>query len=180
MKQYDALVKGGAAAVRNSFSEVDLGLFARNDFFASTWYDIVPMAYMDYRAAELSELSFDEFAHQAADLQAKSDMNGVYRLLLRFVSPQSALKKLTLLSTIYFNFGKSTVQMDSASSATVTTKGVPEILEEWFPRATAYYIGYCLRFSGASNLKYEFLKPGPGEVRDGHKTADIRWRVTWS
>lgn len=178
-KQYDSLVKGGAAAVAASFTYAELSIFSDTDFFASSWYDIFPMAYMDYRAAEIAGLPFEEFAHLAADLQAKSDMNGVYRLLLKFFSPASALKQLAVLSTIYFNFGKSSVSLESKAAATVTTVGVPVALEQWFLRATAYYIGYCLQLTGAKNLRYEFLKSKPGEAFDGQDTVDVRWRVTW-
>src|SRR5262249_50284455 len=139
LKQYDTLVKGGSAAVLDAVRQTDLSLFARQDFFVSRWYDIVPMAYLDQIAADSAGMPLYDFMRAGAELQAQLDMNGVYKLLLRLFSPESALTKLASFSSQYFNFGKPKVELRGPRHAEVQAAEVPAFLADWFARATAYY-----------------------------------------
>ncbi|MCC6808992.1 MAG: hypothetical protein IT381_16305 [Deltaproteobacteria bacterium] len=185
-RQYDSLVPGGYLAVANALPNGMLTAFAMQDFFASNWYDVFPMAVMDSTAIGLTERGVDSFLQDCANLQASLDASGVYRLALRAASPAVRLmplqfiKRMVSFSHHYFSFGRSEARPLGDKVIEVVSDGLAHALADWFQRGAAYYIAALFRMSGLPAFSVEF---DPVEIVDvtspGMPLARARWRARW-
>jgi len=148
------------------------------DFFTGNWYDIYPVVYMDECAAKLCGKSMDAFLKLTCEMQAKLDMNGVYRMILGFVSPETALKRMTGFSGQYFNFGKHELVLGEKKANIVTT-GSPLHIGDWFCKALGYYVSRVIIHAGATEVKSTFGSPEPGGVLKDVQMCTVRWQMEW-
>lgn len=176
--QYDALVPGGYKAVIASITEPALRGFVSREFFSSEWYDVYPLYALDAHAAALSGLTLDAFVRKTGALQATTDMNGIYRTVLRFISPETALKRLAPFASQLFTFGENQA-VNVPNGGSITTRGVPLDLCDWYCRLAAYYLGQVITHAGALNPRYRFEPPTAAGEAHGVTLGAQRWHVEW-
>src|SRR5689334_1319591 len=84
---YARMVPGGIAAMIDNADNDALRVFMMQPFLSSTWYDVMPFPAIDGIAARLCAQPLTRFVRDTSRLQAREELGGVYRRLLKLVSP---------------------------------------------------------------------------------------------
>ncbi len=103
MAVYDRVVPGGSRAVLAAIDDPGVREYLSAPILAASWYDLFAHAYLDVVAAELRKMPASESVATASALQAKDDARGIYKFLLKLVSPHVLVKKLGAISSQYFD-----------------------------------------------------------------------------
>src|SRR5438046_1248080 len=105
MDVYDRIVPGGRQAVLAAIEDEPTRAYLSGPILAASWYDLFAHAALDLAAADLRKMAAWESVASASALQAENDAAGIYRLLLKVVSPHMLVSKLGKISAQYFDHG---------------------------------------------------------------------------
>ncbi len=174
-------VPGGVDEMLRGFRDPALAEFFRRTFLPSSFYDIIPLVVAGYVCARQSHKTYSEFLRIRSRYQAQKDIGGVYRMLLKLVSPMSAVERLPALMAQYMDFASERqLEKESERRVILSCRGLPALLAPWFSGVMEAYVDVVLAAAGATNpLSRTILPHEPdGVVKD---VPAIKWRcdVTW-
>src|SRR5678816_1518355 len=124
MAVYDRLVDGGSRAVLDAIPDAAVRDYLGGPLLAASWYDLFAHAELDLAAAKLRNLPAWQSVSTASAAQAEADARGIYKLLLRFVSPHMLVRKMGAISAQYFDHGTVEVERLDARGARMTRTGI--------------------------------------------------------
>jgi len=111
---------------------------------------------------------------------AQRDINGLYKLVLKVVSPELAFERLQRIAPRYFDFGRVEMLGTQKGGSELQYIGIPEPLARWFTAMMEGYSSSVLELAGAKSPRYKFGPPKrDGEV-GGIETVTLRFEVSWS
>src|SRR5205085_383943 len=102
--------------------------FFAQTFLAHTFYDALPLITIECEAARMLGITDVALWQELAALQADIDIQGVYRLLLRFASADKIVESMPKLGKRYFNFVDTSVAVHRPGYAELLVRGVPHPL----------------------------------------------------
>jgi len=153
--------------------------FFSQTFLAGSWYDLFPVQTLDEVASVLRGVTLQAHIQDNTKFQFGRDVNGLYRLLLRFSNPSAMVERVNRLSAQYFDFGESEVSAVQPRSATVTRRGVPTTLAPWFAEASISYVKVAMRAAGAKQVHSAF-ELEPGGIARLTPLSTIHCSLTWT
>lgn len=172
-------VPGGVDEMLRGFRDPALAEFFAQKFLASSFYDIVPLVVAGYVCARQSRRSFSEFVRVRSRFQAERDVGGIYRLLIKLVSPMHVIERLSALQSQYLDFAEGAVEIVDDHHVVLVRPKLPAMLAGWNATVLEAYIDVLLTRAGAKSV---LARPRPLEP-DGtvHGFAAVRWKcdVTW-
>jgi hypothetical protein len=151
-------------------------------FLATDWYDAFVLNALLLAASRVAGQSFENFLTQAFDAQAERDQRGVYKLLLRAISPEMLIKRLPSIGSQLFSFTSSVVSELGPGHWENTISGVPVLLRTVYCQSSGAFVLRALRTTGARELSHRWLEPRPAP--DAHGVAictvvrELRWQVS--
>jgi hypothetical protein len=173
-------VEGGIAAMCDAFDDPRHGEFFRQPFLAASLYDVFPLAVGGVICGRLTGQPYLEFVRVRAQAQARSDLTGVYRVLLALASPQAVAARLPRLMGQYFDFGETSIEQRAANWIVATRSGLPAPIAPWYAAVSEGYSRVVLAQAGATEPHLDGVAVEPGGRRGGMDlvklTFDIRWR----
>jgi hypothetical protein len=172
-------IRGGRASVLAELSDPALRAFAEQPFLSGTFYDVMPTIALCQAAATMMGVTFDEWVRLLSSYSAEKDTNGIYRMLLRLVSPGMVMERTPAAAKQYFNFVEATVEKVSASLYRTQARGVPSVLAAFYMMVTESFLRRALTLAGARNVKHQWSKPEPDGIREGLPIVVLRREMSW-
>jgi hypothetical protein len=172
-------VDGGVEEMLRGFRDPALVEFFQQKFLPSTFYDIIPLIVAGYVCARQTRKSFSEFVRIRSRYQAERDVGGVYRVLIKLVSPMHVIERLSALQSQYLSFAEGEVEVLGDKRVLLTRPKLPHALASWTGTVLEANIDVLLTRAGARNV---LARPLP-LVADGqvHGVAAVKWQcdITW-
>lgn len=173
-------VRGGLPAVLEHISDGDLRDFASQVFLPVGLYDVLPLRPLTEAVALAEGRAYDESVRTRARAVAQRDINSLYKLLLRAISPATAVDRLQRVAQRYFDFGGTSVRSIGERRTEGTNTGMPRFIAPWFTPMLDGYMATILEISGARSPRVRFSAPERDGEREGIETVTIRFEVSWS
>jgi hypothetical protein len=178
-KYFTNEVPNGLAKLASTLDDPAVATFIQQKFLASSWYDVLPVAPLIRAEAEVCNQSVPSYLHKRAAFQAREDISGVYRWLLKLASPELVASKLPRLLTQIFDFGDSSAEKLDDKRVRIELRQFPAVLGEWYSTAFEVYAETALALAGAKNIVL-VLKPSyTGVHASGVELVTLRGDLHW-
>src|SRR5262245_41310514 len=158
---------GGTADLLKLLPDTDLQNFIQQAFSPAGWYDALPIRPITEAMAVAEGHPYFESVRNRSSLLAQRDIKGVYKLLLRAVTPSLAAARLQRISLSYFNFGHAVVRSAGRNRSEGEQTGIPSVLAPWWMAMFDGYASVVLQMAGAHSPQVRFDPPVPQGVRMG-------------
>lgn len=150
----DSYVPGGREAHAESLRSLSrergeaMARYFEQNFLASAWYDVYPLALAGAACGHLTGEDFLSFVYNRSCAQARADIGGVHRFLLRFVSAKSIALRTPGLMARYVEFV--TVESTAVDAYTMRSSfaGSPVALAPWLAAVMEGYITTVVEIAG--------------------------------
>lgn len=173
-------VPGGVPAVLERIPDEATRTFLQQPFIASVWYDILPLVPITLAAAQAKGTTHGVFMRELADFQATRDANGIYRLLLKVISPEMLVLALPRTARRYFDFVTTEVTRKSGHEFELDVSGIPEPLAEIYSPVTENFITHALTLAGAKSPRVTTSAPIRTGVSFGMPIVRFDRKIVWS
>lgn len=151
--------------------------FFDQNFVTGGWYDTYPLAVAGIACAKITGQSFLDFVRQRTDWQARSDIRGLYKFLLKLVSAKSLAVRVPSMASQYFDFVQASSAIVDKNTVTGELAGIPVELAQWWATIAEAYVAAVLELAG--NLRVS-IEMGPyldaGEAH-GRALCTVHTRV---
>ncbi len=153
--------------------------FARTVFLPVSQYDALPLVPMTRALAEAEGSEHFASVRDRSRRAAERDLSGVYRLLLKAVSPEHVVDRLQKVSLRYFNFGEAQILDRTRGHVIGELSQIPASLAAWFEPMLAGYGPVLIERSGGRSAVVEATSTPEGEAH-GVRLCRIRIDFRWS
>lgn len=159
---------------------IGVAAFLRQPFLAASWYDVFPSLAVCEAGGAVAGCGAREFSRRVADAQAARDISGLYRFLLKLVSPDGILERLPRVAKQYFDFVDVTVKKLGPGAYESHITGIPAVLVEQYRDVTGAFLDRALRGAGACDLTQSWLPAEPAGTRDGVEIVSLGRTLRWT
>jgi hypothetical protein len=171
-------LEDGRARVLGALTDEPLRAFAAQPFLAGTYYDSLPTLTLCEVGAGLLRQPFANFVREFSAYAAERDTKGIYRMLLRLVSPQMVMERTPAAARQYFDFVEASVEKLGPKSYR-TARGVPEMLAPFYMLVTEAYLVHALQLAGARRPLHRWLARTLEGAREGVTLARLQREISW-
>jgi hypothetical protein len=179
MREYVDEQVGSLDTVLEHIDEADIREFFAQVFMPVGWYDAMHILPVSRAIAVAERRPFDESVRRRARLRAETDVNRLYRLLLKAISPETVVDRLSRLSLRYFDFGHASTRMTDKTTCLGELHEIPIALHDWFRPMLSGYLPVVLEMSGARDARVAFEASRELGSRDGVPFGPIKMTITW-
>jgi hypothetical protein len=180
IKFFNEKVEGGAEQLFREIRDPQLNAFIQQKFLPSSWYDVLPCAPLIRAEARILGMSVTGYLKHRAAYQAAQDLSGVYRLLLKLVSPTMVAERLPRLVGQIFDFGTTESTVESPRHHLLRMNGLPSVLYEWVSTAFVVYAETTLKAAGARACKVALRAPIPDGEAHGVPLSAVVLDAEWT
>jgi hypothetical protein len=167
----------GPTAVLEHLPTAELRAFFEQPFTAGGWYDALPIAPLIRAEARALGQPLSAYLRDRAEFQARLDVNGLYRMLLKLATPELVASRLPRMIGQVVDFGAVELSEQRKGHVVATIRGMPHSLTEWYSSAITVYCEVALGLAGAPNPRV-FLAGAPiTSTKDGQPLVDITYEV---
>lgn len=131
-----------------------LRTFLRQPFLVSGWYDVLPFTELANLGANAIGITLAQLARDHSRHQAKEDISGVYRLLMRFTPMDVIMSSLPRFAQRYFDFGAYVGERIADRHFRVIRSGIPEPFALYHSIAGAEYSHVACESSGVYTITH--------------------------
>lgn len=178
-KFFASQVPGGLEALYKEIDDPALLAFIQQKFLAASWYDVLPVVPLIRAESRTMRLPIAAYLRHRAVFQAKQDIGGVYRFLLKLVSPEKVGLRLPNLLSQIFDFGKNEALSPEKGRIETTLHGYPGVLWEWYSTAFAVYSETALTLAGAKRAAVVARPPENERIEHGVQLVRFRIDCRW-
>jgi hypothetical protein len=180
-RHVDTYIDGGSTAAIDRVEDPLVRAFLTQPFAASGWYDLFPMITMIVQVARLRGVPYFTAVSDLSRMMANADLNGLYRTLLRVVSPGLLAPKLPRIQAQYLNFGTLTVAETATDHCEVIRGAHPLLLVHWYVAVVHGFLPCVLECSGAKDVRVRWSDPEPQGTDDaGFEQVGLRFTIQWT
>lgn len=174
-------VQGGLESLYAELAgEPEILEFIQQPFLAGSWYDVLPVATLIHAEARAMRLPLASYLRVRARYQAESDIHGVYRFLLKLVSPDSVAMRLPRLMAQMLDFGTTESKLVEPGHAELTMRGFPAALTDWYTFGFNVYADVAIRLAGAKKVTVTIHPSQPEPSRDGIPMVTINMEARYA
>ncbi len=171
---------GGVEAQNRAFADPRVAAYFEQRFLPSSWYDLLPAIAAAYVVARLCGTTLAEFLRVRARHQAERDLGGIYRLLLKFTSPNQVVTRYAAVQSQYFDFGASSARLVGPGHAIVERRQFPVMMVDWMTPVQETFAQVAVAAAGGKRVKVETPPPPPDEPVHGVATVCLSCVITWT
>ena len=142
------------AELLEGITEPELRRFLRQPFLVSGWYDVLPFTELAAVGASAIGTTIAQLASDHSRHQAKEDITGVYRLLMRFTPMDVVVSALPRFAQKYFDFGAYTSERIAERHFRILRSGIPESFALYHSIAGAMYSHTACETSSAYRIQH--------------------------
>lgn len=175
----DEVIEGGMNELRADFPLDGFRRFFEQPFLPSVLYDIFPLVLTTACVAKRQGRDFAELVDARARYQARKDLTGVYRLMLRLAPSTILAKRVPKLVAQYFDFGALRSLPVGPGHVQTIVGEVPVPLEPWLTTCLESYSTLVLETGGAQNVQAKAQRSELAGERAGVQLSTITHDVTW-
>jgi hypothetical protein len=175
----DRSVPGGLVAVRAHLPDDAYRAFVSQVFLPVSMYDVLPIVAITEATAFAENIPHAQSVRQRARMVAHRDINGLYKLFFKAVSPATAADRLQRASLRYFDFGKVDILDKGPKRTLIEHSGLPRMLTSWYTPMLEGYTAAVLEMAGARNSRTKWLLPRKDGQREGIETVAMKIELTW-
>lgn len=179
LESADKRVPGGKAAVLAQIEDPALRAFYEQRFLAASTYDIFPLIPFGMAGAKLAGVPYPEFVRRGAELTARRDMNGVYRVILKLASPDMVVARLPRILAQYFAFGEIDGRFNGTRRYEATARGLPRAIANWLTHISQGFIPVVMEQAGARDVSIAIRAPIDSGVAHGVTLVTVSFEVSW-
>ncbi len=180
-RNIDQYIEGGSAAAVERIEDLAVRRFLGQPFVASGWYDLFPMIALMVQVSRLRGVPYFTAVSDLSRQMAEADLNGLYRALLRVVSPGLLAPKLPRIQAQYLNFGKLTVLETASDHCEVVRTEHPRLLIHWYVAVVHGFLPYLLEQAGAKDVRVRWSEPqSEGFDAAGFERVGLRFAIQWT
>jgi hypothetical protein len=179
IKFFTRQVEGGVEALHKEIDDPRLLAFIQQKFLPSSWYDVLPVAPLIRAEARAMKLTTMQYLKQRTAFQVREDIGGVYRMLLKLISPESVAMRLPRLLTQIFDHGQSEARLVEPGWIESTLSGYPKILWEWYSTAFEIYSETAIGLAGGKKVSALARPPDDMGEQDGVPLIRFRMDARW-
>lgn len=172
-------VAGGVAGMLADFRDPRLRHFFEQPFLAATLYDVFPLAIAGIVCAARVGQPFLEFVRVRSEAQAKSDVSGVYKVLLALTSPEAVAARLPRLVGQYFDFGQTELVEKGPGRVVASRTGLPRALAPWYATVSQAYVQIVVAQAGGKDVRSHVSGVRSEGQRAGLPIVTLDLEVTW-
>ncbi len=176
----EARIPGGQAAIVAQLRDPALRAFLSQPFLASSWYDILPMLPLGAAVARVVGMPLDEFLRFRTRLQAESDMRGVYKLLLHFVTVEALALRIPRIASTYYDFGTADARLIAPGHVESVRTGVPEMLLPWHNPVSETFMERVISLGGGKNPSVKVTRVERDGAAHGVRVAAVTFSLRWT
>lgn len=177
-KYFDEAVPGGFATLLEVLGPGPLSEFIGQGFLPVGWYDALAIPALVRAEAEATGRTVRAYLRERASFQARHDISGVYRVLLKLASPEAVAVRLPRLTTQIFDFGTVEAKADHGHMIATFT-GHPAALFEWYANAFNVYSETALKLAGARTVEIDIPSPVREPPRSGIEMISFSIIARW-
>lgn len=157
----------------------ELSKFIDGPFLASSMYDVFGLPLFTFYVAEVLGRNFKAHVYRISRAQLEADLSGVYRFLLKMVSPERVLKQIVLVTNQYFDFGEMELLESKKKSAIMVRRDFPLMLLPWYEDVATGYGEVALERAGAKDPKVLCRVEKRGAKVHSLEAGDLYLDVAW-
>jgi hypothetical protein len=172
-------VPGGIQALYDQIDDPRLLAFIQQKFLPSSWYDVLPVAPLIRAEARAMKMTVAQYLRHRTEFQAKEDINGIYRFLLKLFSPESVSMRLPRMLTQIFNHGSHEERVVEPGWIEATLDGYPKMLWEWYSTAFEVYAETALVLAGGRKVRAMVRPPEEEQTQNGVTLMRFRFDARW-
>lgn len=176
----DTRMRDGLPAVLAHLPDAAHRDFVSQTFLPVTMYDALPIRALTEAIAMAEGVPYSASVSDRARMVAQRDVAGLYRLLLRAVSPATAAERLQRAALRYFDFGTLSIRERSRESCVFQQSGWPEVLLPWFVAMLDGYAPVVLGAAGARSAAVTSGLPHIDGRRAGLDTVSFQITLSWT
>jgi hypothetical protein len=176
----EAQIPGGQAAIVAQVRDPALRDFLSQRFLASSWYDILPMLPLGAASARLAGMPLDDFLRFRTRLQAESDMRGVYKVLLHFVTVEALALRIPRIASTYYDFGSADARLLAPGHVESRRSGVPEFLLPWHNPVSETYMEQVISLGGGKSPSVKVTRVERDGTAHGVRLAAVTFALRWA
>ncbi|MCC6873837.1 MAG: hypothetical protein IT378_05940 [Sandaracinaceae bacterium] len=169
---------GGRERLLESFEEPGLRAFFAQPFLAASWYDTVPIGALCEAGAKHCGVSVPDFIREHTRNQAREDLGGVYRVILKVFTPELALRALIKVTERYYDFGTTEIVELHAGRAVTVRTDLPDAIFDWYAIVADEYTRAVLEHAGAKDIRVRSER-GKRGLLHGMPTSQMRFEIDW-
>ena len=173
-------ILGGLEALTKEFPDDELRAFFAGQFLTGGWYDALPLLPILTAASQAKSISLPQVIREGSRFQARRDIRGIHRLLLKLVSPEHVVVRLPRVLPQYFDFCKAETTIVGRGHAESWLEGMPVPLIPWWRPAAETFTSTALTMAGAREVGAFWYEPEPMGEAHGVSVVRLRSRITWS
>jgi hypothetical protein len=152
--------------------------FYEQTFLASSLYDVFPLAWGGVVGGAMMGMSYLDFVRLRTSEQARSDVGGVYRVLLALTSPNAVAQRLPKLLGQYFDFGATEIEVNEPGRVVAKRTGIPAAIVPWYEKVTEGYCDVVITRAGAKEVRVESQRASAGTAH-GMPMMDMRVEIAF-
>lgn len=169
----------GLARVRAQLPRDDLRRFFEQPFVVGGWYDVFAMTQLDGAAARVFGMTYEAWLRESTRKQVGTSLAGIYRSMVKLLSPATLAWGLPRLSSTYFDFGNVATKRSSPESVRMSVEEVPTVLVPWFQLACTEFTVEALRVTGNPDARAAWQSVSATGVRRGMPTSRMEVEFFW-
>lgn len=178
-KYFQTEVPDGLRRLTETLDDPSVRTFIQQKFLPSSLYDVLPVAPLIRAEAEVCHQSVPSYLRKRAAFQAREDISGVYRWLLKLASPELVALKLPRLLTQIFDFGDSFTERLDDHAVHIALRDFPAVLGEWYSTAFEVYAETALGLAGAKNISLVLKATPTGKHTSGVELVTLKGDAHW-
>ena len=167
----------GPSAVLEHLPNTELRAFFEQPFTAGGWYDALPIAPLIRAEARALGQALPLYLRERAEFQARLDVNGLYRVLLKLASPELVASRLPRMIGQVIDFGAIELSDQQKGHVIATIRGMPQVLTEWYSSAITVYCEVALREAGSKDPRARLAHSVLTSFESGVQLTDITYEV---
>ena len=167
--------------ILDDIEDAAMRAFFRQPFLAGTMVDVLPHAYLLSRVAQELGTTPSRYAAERAAAQARDQLSGVYRFLLKLARPGTVGRFLPKVTEKYFDFGTVSVEGPKGGPLTALRSGVPLAIAKWYVAVSNPFVEEAMELAGAVDPSHRVrqLTWDAPDAR-GLPRVTIHYAVRWS
>ncbi|HZS37943.1 MAG TPA: hypothetical protein VFF06_13995 [Polyangia bacterium] len=170
---------GGRGQLAAALRDEPLRSFFAQPFLDGSWYDALPLEALCQAIAQLERRPMLELVRDLSRAQVRRDTRGVYKLLLKLVSPETVLERAPRAAQQYFDFVTSTSDRLDERRFRLTGSGIPDFLAPVYMAMTESFLLHALELAGAREPVHRWLEPRPAGERHGVPLVKVEREIVW-
>lgn len=176
----DRHIPNGLPAVLAHLPDTAHREFASQTFLPVAMYDALLIRPYTEATAAVEGKPYAASVTSRAKTIAQRDVAGLYRLLLRAVSPATAAERLQRAALRYFDFGSFAIVETSKQHCTILQSGWPAFLMPWFTAMIEGYAKVVLEAAGGRLVAVSSESPRTEGKQGGIDTVSTRITMSWA